>query len=198
MCVSCSFKLSTCVCRSWVPGGGRYQNTYAVKCCYNGPDANNCGSGTKRERSSSGAPFYNGRHVTQGAAAVRWNRITSSLPKFLQKRVPRKSILGKKCSKNRVSEWRVFREKEYTGEKCLNEEWSEKKSITMKSVLRKKFSDNEFSYKKNILEKKCPKNKMFEWREFREKEYSNEEYSEKKSILMKSVPIIRVFWERVL
>ena len=29
-----------------------------------GPDANSGGSGTKRERVSSGAPFYDGRHVT--------------------------------------------------------------------------------------------------------------------------------------
>ena len=87
MCVSCSFKLCTCVHRSWVLGGGRYQNTYAVKGCYEGPDANSVGSGTKKERereSPVALLFIMDATWPQGVAAVWWNRITSSLPKFLQ------------------------------------------------------------------------------------------------------------------
>ena len=34
---------------------------------YNGPDANSCGRGTKRERISCGALFYNVRHVARSA-----------------------------------------------------------------------------------------------------------------------------------
>ena len=40
-------------------------NTYTVKgLLRKGPVANSGGSGTKRGRNSSGAPFYNGHHVT--------------------------------------------------------------------------------------------------------------------------------------
>ena len=63
-CVSCSFKLSTCVRHSWVPVVKGTKIRMPSRGCYNGPDANSCGSGTKRERVSSGAPFYDGRHVT--------------------------------------------------------------------------------------------------------------------------------------
>ena len=52
-CVCVLFLLTQHVRSSLLgPGGGRYQNTYAVKGCYNGPDANSCGSETKRERES--------------------------------------------------------------------------------------------------------------------------------------------------
>ena len=54
-----------CVRRSWVLGGGRYQNTYTVKgLLQKVPDANSCGTGTKRDQVCCGAFFYNGRHVT--------------------------------------------------------------------------------------------------------------------------------------
>ena len=55
--MSCSFKLCTCVHRSWILGGGRYQNTYAIKGCYNGPDAHSCGSGTKKRESLQWSSF---------------------------------------------------------------------------------------------------------------------------------------------
>ena len=54
--------------RAFVALGARWwkvPNTYTVKgLLRKGPVANSCGSGTKRGRISSGAPFYNGRHVT--------------------------------------------------------------------------------------------------------------------------------------
>ena len=67
----CSFKLCTCVRRSWVPVVEGTKIRMPSRECYNGPDANSFGGGTKRERISCGALFYNGRHVTRGAAADR-------------------------------------------------------------------------------------------------------------------------------
>ena len=47
---------------SWVVEGTKIR--MPSRGCYNGPDANSCESGTKREGVSSGAPFYDGRLVT--------------------------------------------------------------------------------------------------------------------------------------
>ena len=58
------FKLSTCVRRSWVLAGGRYQIRLLSRTATNGPVANSGGSGTRKKEESRGALFYNGRHVT--------------------------------------------------------------------------------------------------------------------------------------
>ena len=52
-----------CVRRSWVLAGGRYQIRLPSRAATNGPVANSGGSRRKR-RISSGALFYNRRHVT--------------------------------------------------------------------------------------------------------------------------------------
>ena len=72
--IKCLLELN-CVCpvrlnsaRAFVALGSRLAEGTNIRMpsrgCYNGPDANSCGSGTKRARISCGALFYNGRHVT--------------------------------------------------------------------------------------------------------------------------------------
>ena len=82
--IKCLLELN-CVCpiplksaRAFIALGSRWwkvPNTYTVKgLLRKGPDANSCGSGTKRERVSSGAPFYNGRHGTPRGCSVKQDR----------------------------------------------------------------------------------------------------------------------------
>ena len=62
-CVSCSFSLSTCVRRSWVLAGGRYQIRLPSRAATNGPVANSGGSRKKRGNLQFRS-FYSGHHVT--------------------------------------------------------------------------------------------------------------------------------------
>ena len=54
----CSFKLSTCVRRSWVlAGGGRYQIRVPSRASTKGTCSNSCGSGTKKRENLQWGSF---------------------------------------------------------------------------------------------------------------------------------------------